>query len=85
MEGSGVPIRYTKGADLIVYEGNIIVYAITYANMITALAELKQIADDLTTGTGDLSFTVPKIQGEVNKSQFIALMRYKWEKLTDRG
>ena len=25
MEGSGVPIRYTKGADLIVYEGNIIV------------------------------------------------------------
>lgn len=85
MEGIGIPIRRSKGADLIVYEGDIYVYTNTYATMILTIAELKQIADDLTTGTGNLSFTVPAIHGERERTSFIATMKYTWEKVTNRG
>ena len=85
IEGNGIPIRYTKGADLMVYEGELHVFAVTYANMITALAELKQIADNLLTGVGDLSFTIPAIKGEEDDDLFVATIKYKWEKLTARG
>jgi len=85
MEGNGIPIRYSKGSDLLVYEGEMHVFAVSYANMKTALTELKQIADVLTTGTGDLSFTIPAVKGEVDESLYVATVKYKWEKLIARG
>lgn len=85
IEGNGIPIRYTYGADKIIYEGEMHVFAVTYANMKTALAELKQIADVLTTGVGDLSFSIPAIKGEVDESLYVATIKYKWEKLVARG
>ena len=53
--------------------------------MILCKAELKQIADVNTTGTGELSFSVPMIEGEIKRGLFIATMRYKWDILTARG
>lgn len=85
MEGIGTPVRYTNDADLIIYEGVLHVFTPTYATMILSIAELKQIADVNTTGAGDLSFSVPMVEGEINRGLFIATMRYKWDILTDRG
>jgi len=85
MEGIGVPTRRTNGADLITYDGKMFVYAPTYATMILSIAELKQIANDLTTGTGDLTLSVPAIHGEVRRGYFVCEINYTWEKLTDRG
>ena len=84
-EAPGVPIRVTKGADIIVYDGDMICYAPSYATMILAIAELKQIANDLTTGTGDLSLTVPPIHGDIRRGLYFCEIKYHWEKLTDRG
>ena len=47
--------------------------------------QLKQIANDLTTGTGDLTLSVPAIHGEVRRGYFVCEINYTWEKLTDRG
>ena len=85
MEGNGIPVRYSKGSDLLIYEGEMHIFTATYANMKTALAELKQIADVLTTGTGDLSFSIPSIKGEVDEALYVATVKYKWEKLIARG
>lgn len=85
MEAPGVPIRRTVGADLIVYDGEMYCYAPSYATMILAIAELKQIANDLTTGTGDLSLNVPAIHGEIRRGLYLCLINYHWEKLTNRG
>ena len=63
----------------------IIVFAPTYATMILSIAELKQIADVLATGTGDLILTVPPITGEIRRGYFVCEIDYRWEKLTDRG
>ena len=84
-EGNGIPIRYTEGSDIIVYEGELVVYTITYATMILVIAELKQIADVLTTGTGELIFNVPKIEGDVRNDTFEASIKYRWERLEARG
>ena len=84
-EGNGMPIRRTVGADLIVYEGELVAYTITYASMILTIAELKKRADLLATGTGDLIYNVPKILGDVRNDTFEATIKYRWEKLTDRG
>ena len=84
-EGTGVPLRRTQGADLIVYTGRIIVFAPTYATMILSIAELKQISEDMTSGTGDLILTVPPIHGEIRRGYFVCEIDYRWEKLTDRG
>ena len=67
MEGIGTPIRSTVGADLIIYEGLLHGFTPTYANMVTSLAELKQIAEDLAKSSGDLSVTVPMIEGEIKR------------------
>ena len=85
MEGIGTPIRYTIGADLIIYDGVIHVFCPSYATLILSLAELKQIANNNTTGTGTLTFSVPMIEGEINRGLFLATIRYNWEKITDRG
>ena len=85
MEAPGVPIRRTVGADLIVYDGEMYCYAPAYATMILAIAELKQIANDLTTGTGDLSLTIPAIHGEIRRGLYLCVIKYHWEKLTNRG
>ena len=85
MEGIGTPIRYTIGADLIIYDGVFHVFCPSYATLILSLAELKQIANNNTTGTGTLTFSVPMIEGEINRGLFLATIRYNWEKITDRG
>ena len=84
MEGEGHAFRRSEGTDLVVYEGEMHAYTNTYTTMKLVLAELKQIADVLTTGTGDLSFTVPQILGEIMDGLYIATFRYKWEKVKAR-
>ena len=84
-EGNGIPIRHTEGSDIIVYEGELVVYTITYATMILVLAELKQISNVLTTGTGELIFNIPKIDGNVQDLIFEATIGYRWERLEARG
>ena len=84
-EGNGIPIRHTEGSDIIVYEGELVVYTITYATMILVLAELKQISNVLTTGTGELIFNIPKIDGDVRDTDFEAVINYRWERLEARG
>ena len=84
-EGNGIPIRYTEGSDVIVYEGELVVYTITYATMILVIAESKQIADVLTTGTGELILNVPRIEGDVRNDTFEAVIKYRWERLEARG
>ena len=81
----GSPIRRSKGADLMVYEGEMILHGSTYSDMNTAIAELKEIADNTNGANGDLSIIAPAIKGEVDNSQYLATIRYKWEKLTNRG
>ena len=78
-------MRWTVGADLIVYTGKMLVFAPTYATMILSIAELKQISEDMTTGTGDLILTIPPIVGELRRGYFVCEIEYRWEKLTDRG
>ena len=81
-EGTGVPVGYTEGSDIIIYEGILEAFTNTYATMILVVAELKQIVDLQDEG-GDLSFVIPPIIRL--EDRFQVTIRYKWEKLIARG
>lgn len=76
------PIRYSRNTFLYVYEGKVIIYAATYANMTATLDELKDIFGDNT--DGDLTYFDPAIEGDVGEKVYLCNMLYKWEKLTEK-
>jgi hypothetical protein len=81
--GTGVPLRLSQNTDLMVYEGDFLLFGKTFANVADAVANLKTVGDSLT--ASNLSFIQPAILGETDEGLYVANLRYKWEKITARG
>lgn len=79
---AGIPIRATQKKDLMVYEGDFLLYSKTYADMKDCIDNIKDVGDGV--AGSDLSFNIPAIHGEKKEKRYIANMRFKWEKLVNR-
>lgn len=83
----GIRFRIGGDSDLVTYEGEILVYCLSYANMKTSLAELKQLFNDYSDGgtDGTIVLTDPSIIGENSEAEFISAIRITWNRVITRG
>ena len=78
IEARGLPTRKGHGSDKWRFEGTLLVYATSIANMKVAFAEHKSIANANTDGT--LFLSEPNIEGDERDGQYIATILFTWLK-----
>ena len=76
-------IQTHYGSDLRRYEGQVIAYGISYANMKTTRDELKKIFEENTTGR--LVYMQPEIKGDIDETSFFFIQDYEWIKIVTRN